>query len=95
MRIISLYLITLFLKTTLYAQVWQWSVKVDGYKHPEINNNPTAFLWIPENCKKVKGVVWGMHNMIEEGIVANWQYGIAGKIKSAPPVEQSFFLLRH
>ena len=74
MRIISLYLITLLLKTTLYAQVWQWSVKVDGYKHPEINDNPTAFLWIPENCKKVKGVVWGMHNMIEEGILENAKF---------------------
>ena len=74
MRIISISLITLLLKTTLYAQVWQWSVRVEGFKHPEIKDNPTAFLWIPENCKKVKGVVLGMHNMIEEGILENTKF---------------------
>ncbi|MFN8348688.1 MAG: hypothetical protein U0X91_27055 [Spirosomataceae bacterium] len=61
-------------KTSLCAHVWQWSVKVEGYKHPELNDSPTAFLWIPENCKKVKGVVWGMHNMIEEGILENARF---------------------
>lgn len=67
-------LLLLFFSSPLYAQVWQWSVRVEGYKHPEINDNPTAFLWIPENCKEVKGVVVGMHNMIEEGILENTKF---------------------
>tara|TARA_R110002050_G_scaffold273113_1_gene417103 strand:- start:122621 stop:124174 length:1554 start_codon:yes stop_codon:yes gene_type:complete len=51
------------------AQVWQWRVEVDDYISNETNNNPQAFLWIPENCKQVKGIVFTQHNMIEEGIL--------------------------
>jgi hypothetical protein len=42
-----------------------------GLISEETNANPQAFLWIPENCKEVKGVVVGMHNMIEEGMLEN------------------------
>lgn len=55
----------------LTAQVWQWSAPVDGLISAENNANPQAFLWIPENCKEVKGIVVGMHNMVEEGILEN------------------------
>jgi hypothetical protein len=44
---------------------------VEGLISEETNANPQAFLWIPENCKEVKGVVVGMHNMIEEGMLEN------------------------
>ena len=47
---------------------WQWSITVDSIISNETKNNPRAFLWIPPNCKVVKGVVVGQHNMIEEGI---------------------------
>jgi hypothetical protein len=57
----------LFWKNTL-AQVWQWSVSVDNVISEETKDHPQAFLWIPENCKQVRGVVVGQHNMIEEGI---------------------------
>lgn len=50
------------------AQVWQWSIAVDSVVSPETNAHPTAFLWIPDNCKHVRAVVVGQHNMIEEGI---------------------------
>jgi hypothetical protein len=43
----------------------------EGLISEETNANPQAFLWIPENCKEVKGVVVGMHNMIEEGMLEN------------------------
>ncbi len=33
--------------------------------------HPRAFLWIPENCKKVRGIVFTQHNMIEEGMLEN------------------------
>ena len=57
--------------TTLFvdAQVWQWSVKVDSVISGETNDSPQAFLWIPENCKQVRGIVFTQHNMIEEGML--------------------------
>jgi hypothetical protein len=51
------------------AQEWQWSVTVDSVISPETNNYPRAFLWIPPNCKQVRGVVVGQHNMVEDGIL--------------------------
>ena len=41
------------------AQVWQWSVTVDSVVSGETKDHPMAFLWIPENCKQVRGVVVG------------------------------------
>ncbi|SFC66283.1 hypothetical protein [Spirosoma endophyticum] len=51
------------------AQVWQWSTAVQSDISPETNDHPQAFLWIPESCKYVRGVVVGQHNMLEEGIL--------------------------
>lgn len=48
------------------AQDWQWSVPVKGEKGPV-----RAFLWIPDNCKKVRGVVLAQHNMEEISILLN------------------------
>lgn len=48
------------------AAVWQWSVPVQGNKGP-VN----AFLWIPENCRQVRGVVVAQHNMEEISILIN------------------------
>ncbi|MES2477143.1 MAG: hypothetical protein V4640_15265 [Verrucomicrobiota bacterium] len=39
---------------------WQWSV-ADG--------NSRAYLWIPPNCQRVRGVVFANHNMVEQGIL--------------------------
>lgn len=52
-----------------YAQVWQWSTPVKGMISDETKQHPQAFLWIPENCKQVRGVVFAQHNMIEEGML--------------------------
>lgn len=56
-----------------YAQtgsaVWQWSVQVDSLISKETNDFPRAFLWVPENCKKVRAVVFAQHNMVEEGML--------------------------
>lgn len=46
--------------------VWQWSVPVQGNKGPV-----QAFLWIPENCRQVRGVVLAQHNMEEISILIN------------------------
>jgi hypothetical protein len=57
------------LSTNLFAAEWQWSIPVTGTISKETNANPTAFLWIPPNCKQVRGVIIGQHNMLEEGIL--------------------------
>lgn len=66
-------LFILFFSTSLClassAQVWQWSVAVDSVISSETNTYPQAFLWIPENCKQVRGVVFTQHNMVEEGML--------------------------
>lgn len=54
-----------------YSQVWQWSTKVSGSISTETKDHPQAYLWIPENCKQVRGIVFGQHNMIEEGMLEN------------------------
>jgi hypothetical protein len=65
----TLTLIILFAASHARAQVWQWSVVVDSVISNETHENPVAFLWIPPNCKQVRGVVVGQHNMLEEGIL--------------------------
>ena len=49
--------------------VWQWLVSMDGYISKETDKNPEAFLWIPENCNQVRGIVFTQNNMIEKGIL--------------------------
>jgi len=53
------------------AQVWQWSVDVDSIISKETQKNPKAYLWIPPDCKQVRGVVLAQNNMIEQGILEN------------------------
>ena len=59
----------MFFLSTAQAQVWQWSVTVDRVISDETKDHPQAFLWIPEDCKQVRGVVFTQHNMIEEGML--------------------------
>ncbi|RDB03871.1 hypothetical protein [Runella aurantiaca] len=69
-HLLALFLLFLLIQSS-YAQVWQWSVSVDSVISNENNSRPQAFLWIPENCKHVRGVILCQHNMIEEGILEN------------------------
>jgi hypothetical protein len=48
---------------------WQWSLPVDSIALPNSSGHPRAFLWIPPDCKQVRGVVVGQNNMLEEGIL--------------------------
>lgn len=48
---------------------YQWSASIDSITLPNSSEHPRAFLWIPPNCKQVRGVVVGQNNMIEEGIM--------------------------
>lgn len=47
---------------------WQWSAEMPAVVSSETNAHPRAFLWIPPNCQKIRGVVIGQHNMEEEPI---------------------------
>lgn len=51
------------------AAEYQWSTTVDAVTSPETKKPPRAFLWIPPNCDRVRGVVVGQHNMQEEQIL--------------------------
>ncbi len=56
----SLALVLCLGRGPLRAAVWQWSAP-DG--------DARAYLWIPENCGRVRGVVVSSHNMVEQGIL--------------------------
>lgn len=61
--------IILFTAVSVHAQEWQWVASIDNVISGETKDHPRAFLWIPANCKHVRGVVVGQHNMLEEGIL--------------------------
>jgi hypothetical protein len=48
------------------AAEWQWSVPVESAGSSQELRR--AFLWIPPECRQVRAVVVGQHNMLEEGI---------------------------
>lgn len=47
---------------------YQWSVPLANVVSNETKGHPEAFLWIPENCRQVRAVIIGQHNMTEETI---------------------------
>ncbi|MEO5914381.1 MAG: hypothetical protein ABIS50_09125 [Luteolibacter sp.] len=62
-------LVFLTLGASASAAVWQWSAPVASVISDETKDHPRAYLWIPENCQQVRGVVLGQHNMLEEGVL--------------------------
>lgn len=48
--------------------MYQWSVSLSGYVSNETGKAPTAYLWIPDGCKKVKAAVVAQQNMTEEAL---------------------------
>jgi hypothetical protein len=61
-----LFLIFLVFMSAAQAQEWQWSVSLIGKRGPA-----RAFLWIPTNCKNIRGVVVAQNNMEEISILEN------------------------
>jgi len=49
------------------AAEYQWSAPIEATA-PDPGRQPRAFLWIPPTCERVRAVVLGQHNMLEEGI---------------------------
>ena len=70
-RLTILFVTTFFILplSKVDAQVWQWSVLFKNNRAAAEESR--AFLWIPENCKKVKGYVIAQNNMEELSILEN------------------------
>jgi len=62
-------LLLIFISIATKAAEWQWSTQIQTFVSAETNDYPRAFLWIPANCKQIRAVVVGNHNMLEEGIM--------------------------
>ena len=73
---------------------WQWSIAVKG--GIDKNGPSRAFLWIPPNCQKLRGVVLAQHNMEEISILENPKFRRAlgeldfAEIWCAPPFDHLF-----
>lgn len=62
------------------AAEWQWSVQVDpapSTQPYEKQEHSRAFLWLPRDCKQVRGVVFAHHNMEEEAILEHPKFRAA------------------
>lgn len=46
--------------------MYQYSVDLTHYISKETGKAPTAYLWVPEGCKRVKAVLFAQQNMTEE-----------------------------
>ena len=46
--------------------IYQYSVALANYISAETGKAPTAYLWIPKECRQVKAVVFAQQNMTEE-----------------------------
>jgi hypothetical protein len=57
------------------AAEWQWSVAVKSEK-PE-NGPARAWLWVPPDCQRIRGVVVAQHNMEEISILENPKFRAA------------------
>lgn len=68
-KLLVTFLPLLIVAATSLAAEWQWSVEVKAEK-PQ-NGTARAWLWIPPNCERVRGVVVAQHNMEEISILEN------------------------
>jgi hypothetical protein len=73
---------------------WQWSIAVKG--GVDKAGPSRAFLWIPPNCQKIRGVIVAQHNMEEISILENPKFRRAlaeldfAEIWCAPPFDHLF-----
>lgn len=55
--------------TAASAAEWQWSAEIQPSDGNAKGGSARAFLWIPPDCQRVRGVVFGQHNMEEEAVL--------------------------
>lgn len=58
---------------TAGSAVWQYSIDVK-YAQGSSLGVPRAYMWIPPNCTKVRGLVLGQNNMMEFSIMENQSF---------------------
>ncbi len=77
-----------------FSTEWQWSTLVRNAR--EHTGRARAFLWIPQNCERLRGVVVAQHNMEEISILENPTFRRAlaelnfAEIWVAPPFDHLF-----
>ena len=54
--------------------IYQHSVALTGYVSTETGKAPTAYLWLPEGCERVKAVMLAQQNMTEEQLYKNERF---------------------
>jgi hypothetical protein len=76
------------------AAEWQWSVSTKNEKFT--NGVARAWLWVPPNCEKLRGVIVAQHNMEEISILENpaFRQALAGlgfaEVWVAPMFDHAF-----
>jgi hypothetical protein len=76
------------------AAVWQWSALVKDSR--ENAGQARAFLWIPPECERVRGIVFAQDNMEEISILENPKFRAAlseinfAEVWVAPPFDHLF-----
>lgn len=72
-RFLSIIVLALFLsaggRASASTAEYQWSVPVPSVISEETGGPPRAYLWIPPDCQRVRAVVLGQHNMLEEPVL--------------------------
>ncbi|MFP5042523.1 T9SS type A sorting domain-containing protein [Parasediminibacterium sp. JCM 36343] len=58
-------------QVTAVGQVWQYSLQIKGCTG---SGQPRAYMWIPPNCSKLRGMVLPQNNMEEFSVVENQQF---------------------
>jgi len=51
--------------------IYQWKVDLESIPSPQPDAPLQAYLWIPPDCKEVKGIVLACRNVQEEGILTH------------------------
>ncbi|MDL2306201.1 hypothetical protein LJC72_12845, partial [Bacteroides sp. OttesenSCG-928-D19] len=54
-----------------HSDIYQWMVHLDSIPGSQPTNPLRAYLWIPPDCKDVKGIVLACHNLQEEGVLTH------------------------
>lgn len=74
MKRFSLFIFALLLAVSASAAHYQWSATAKGIVSGENGQEPTAYLWIPENCDKVNALIFAFQNMNEETLFTSPQF---------------------
>ncbi len=70
LSLITLFLLLMSVRLLAVGQsgMYQYSVALTDYISTETGKAPTAYLWIPDGCQRVKAVVVAQQNMTEETV---------------------------